>query len=106
MEKNVIKSKSIHTIQEHFVYGIYDRSELVYIGYTKDVNKRYADHIRFSTNKLLNQLVHKCEYSLDMRVIAVFYDITLAKEYESILINRYKETLYNLKDEAYRLPIK
>lgn len=102
--KDQIKSIS-YKIEKYYIYGIYDNNNLVYIGYTKNIEKRAIEHLR-STNKILNDLAFKSMYDLDIRIIAIFYDKDLALEYEAILINRYKNDLLNKKDEKHRLRIK
>ena len=99
--KNQIKSVK-YKVEKYYIYGIYDNNNLVYIGFTKDVDKRAKEHLR-TTNKKIRDLAFRCSYELDVRIISMFYDKDLALEYEAILINRYKNDLFNKKDEKHRL---
>lgn len=101
--KDCIVSKSILSHKKYFIYGLYDNmGELFYIGLTTDPKKRHTDHSS-GNNRAIAQIVYENGFKIDLRIIAVFYDENLAKEYEAILLKKYIDVLKNKKNESHRL---
>lgn len=83
--------------EKHYVYGVFDSvDQLVYIGFTNDMARRIKEHERYSSNPRLRKIINNWGL-LKYKIIAIFYDKNLAKEYEEILISKYSELLLNIK---------
>lgn len=82
--------------EEYIVYGIFGVDDkLLYIGYTNDLNRRIKEHNHFSSNKLIRDLLNRF-IDIKYKIIAIFYDSELAKEYEKILINKHFYNVLNI----------
>lgn len=100
---NNIISHSINKNCIYYIYGLYDNeNNLFYIGLTINPSKRLKEHLR-TTNRKMSQVIFENNYNINIKIISIFYDINLAKEFEAILINRFSNILTNIKDESYRL---
>lgn len=101
--KDKIISKSILSHKEYYIYGLYGKNgQLFYIGLTSDPKKRLMDHSGGRTS-VSSQIIYDNDYKIDLRIIATFYDESLAKEYEAILLKKYIDVLVNVKTESHRL---